>query len=235
MIDKWLHITYHRGNSWVLPIIAALNDALRSGKVPQPPEEFNELPLYITTRLNMLPRIIKRINTEASELYSAARNHRPEHVFTDYQVAYAFNIDEDLKYNLLIDIDALLFEVNSCTELIMKLLSLVYRHLGTEIPKERLGKTVHKLLAGKGQDTSWFRILDEHRNFFAHIGAPYLAIDISGDAWDLIIMKESLAQFKDTRKFLMFGELQKIVRGFQSGNYIIQEHLVSVYKKQTDI
>ncbi len=231
MIIKWIHINDVGGDPWVLPILSALEEAIKKGKVQERPEEMRDLPLYIKTRLTMLPRIFHRINIEARELYSLVKLHESEHVCTHVKTGYALNINEDLIYKLLIDIDAFLFEINSCTELITKFFSIVCRHVGKEIPEGKVGKIIKKLLASKRQDMNWFKLLDEHRNFFMHEGTPYIAIDVSNETWDLIIMKESLTRFDDATKFIMFSDLREIVRGFQSGNSAIQNYLIELYRE----
>jgi hypothetical protein len=235
MITKWIHINDLGGDPWVKPILSARNDAIKKGKLPEPLKGFGELPLYIITRLTMLPHIFHRLNTEARELHSfIVKSHKPEHIFTNSADGYVLDIDEDLKYKLLIDIDSFLFEVNTCTELIKELFSIVCCEVGKEIPQEKLGKAIQKILAGKGQDTNWFKLLDEHRNFFMHTGTPYLAVDISNEAteaWDLIIMKENLTRFDDATKFMMYADLRKIDRGFKMGKSAIQEHLIKLYQE----
>lgn len=233
MITRWIHVADFEGDPWVKPILAARNEAIAKGKVPE--KNFGELPLYITTRLTMLPRIFYRLNTEARELNSIVKSHRREHVFTIGEKGYALPVqDPDLIYKLLVDINSFFFEINSCTELIKDLFSIVCSHVGKEIPNGQSGKFIQRLLARVEQDTSWFRLLDEHRNFFLHRGTPYLAVDISNEAsegWDLIIMKENLTRFDDPTKFMMFADLRKIDRGFKMGNSAIQEHLVRLYQE----
>src|SRR3989337_2535870 len=75
MIDKWLHIEELGGDLWVLPIWSSVNDALQKGKIKNLPAEVYELGVYISTRLNILPRIVKRINAEVTELFVVAEKH----------------------------------------------------------------------------------------------------------------------------------------------------------------
>lgn len=102
---------------------------------------------------------------ETSELYKAAKGHRPEHVFTQIAQAYAFPVDYDLKYRLIADMDALLFEVNACWELMRKLFQLVRTHVGRPIVGGP-DRVTHELKAALGDGGGeWFRWLGPTAQF----------------------------------------------------------------------
>src|SRR5437762_7272065 len=88
----------------------------------------SELGVHISARLNVLPRIVDRINSEVAALFEAVKHHGPEHVYTDTAEGRAFPVDNNLKYQLIADIDSLLFEINSCAELMGKLFGLLSAH-----------------------------------------------------------------------------------------------------------
>ena len=121
MVKKWLHINEMGGDSWVLPIWSAIIEATESGDIDPLTKELSEFGLFISTRLNILPRIIARINREVEELFIASQNHEISHEFSDGKQGYAFTVDANLKYNLLADIDSILFELNSVCELMYRL------------------------------------------------------------------------------------------------------------------
>ncbi len=108
MVDKWIHLNELGGDPWVLPIWASVHDAIRKGKVKEIPAELSEQGLYISVRLNFLPRIVSRINTKVVKLLEAVTAHKPEHEFFEKYECAAFDFDDDLKYQFLIDIDSLL-------------------------------------------------------------------------------------------------------------------------------
>jgi len=232
MITKWLHLNDTMGDPWVLPIWSAIHNALKAEKVAQPSDEQREISMHISTRLNMLPMIIRRIQQEYHSLKNSVDGHKPQNIFTPKQEGYALKIDTELLYNLLIDIDSLLFEINSCCELIMKYLGMVYDHLGIKIDIPKVGKRIKQIIQDEGDDISWFELLDENRNFFIHSGAPYIAIDLSDEQRiDLIIMKENLHKFTDREKFITLSELDSIVKGFMKAKLIIRKHIISLYNQ----
>lgn len=191
MIDKWLHIEELSGDPWVLPIWTSVNNALQKGKTTQLPSDVYELGVYISTRLNILPRIVNRINAEVIELFKLAERHEESHVFTKMTEGYALRIDNDLKYRILCDIDSLLFEINSVCELMSKLFESLYSHAGKTLEKKKVGLKIKSIIENAKQNPSWFVNLTEHRNFFIHEAAPYIAIDISNGSGNYELLSKA--------------------------------------------
>jgi len=233
MPDKWIHINTKVGDPWILPIWSAVNEAESKGKsTPISKEVKSQIGLSISTRLDMLPRIVHRINEEVNEVYKAVKTHKSEHEFSAQREGYAFDIDENLKFNLLIDIDSLLFELNSVCELMTNLFYELYNHAGKTIEKKKVGLIIKKIIEGYRKSSVWFTDLDSHRNFFMHEGAPYFAVDVSKGhgKYDLLIMKENIKIFNDHSKFIKLSEINSIVEGFLLSKPLIQEHLIELYK-----
>jgi len=234
MPEKWLHINDSVGDPWILPIWSAVTDAVASGKVSLIPKEIrSQLGLSISTRLDMLPRIASRINHELNTVYTEAKSHEEKHVSTLHAEGYAFDIDDNLKYNLLIDIDSLLFELNSVCELMTSLFYELYANIGRQIKKKDVGKIIKGVIESTGNSGTWFQKLVSQRNFFIHEAAPYFAIDITKGAgsYDLLIMRENIKSFVDQSKFIKMSEINVIVEGFSFAKPIIQKHLIDLYKQ----
>lgn len=220
MVDKWLHIEELSGDPWVLPIWSSVNDAVQKGKINSLPNEVYELGVYISTRLNILPRIVKRINADVEELFIVAGRHEESNVFAKTKKGNALRINNDLKYNIICDIDSLLFEINSVCELITKLFESLYSHAGKPLRKKMVGLKIKSIIENASQNPSWFSNLAGHRNLFIHEGAPYIAIDISrgpGD-YELLIMKKNIKSFENNDEFIKLSELREIVQGFVSNS-----------------
>jgi len=201
MIDKWLHIEELGGDLWVLPIWSSVNDALQKGKIKNLPAEVYELGVYISTRLNILPRIVKRINAEVTELFVVAEKHEEDNVFTKTEEGRALRINNDLKYNIIGDIDSLLFEINSACELI---------------------KQNPSWFSNLDQHRNFFI-----HNATPYIA---IDISSGPGNYELLIMKENLKDFKNKEKFITFFSLNEIVQGFLNSKPIIQDDLVNLFK-----
>jgi len=231
MVKKWIHLNELGGDPWVLPIWASVHDAIQKEKVKEIPAELSEQGVYISVRLNILPRIVSRINAEVAELIKAVETHTAEHEFTEKSEGVAFNIDDDLKYQLLIDIDSLFFELNSLCELMGQFFDQLHDLAGMSMPKKNSGLSIKSVLDKANQDSSWFVTLDNHRNFFLHNGAPYIAVDISPalNDVDVLIMKENIKNFSDESKFLRLSEINGIVKGFSTSKPVIQTYLRGLF------
>jgi len=233
MPEKWIHINTKVGDPWILPIWSAVNDAESTGKSkPILKKIKSQLGLSISTRLDMLPRIVHRINEEVAEVYKAVEAHNSGHIFTTKREGYVFDIDENLKFNLLIDLDSLLFELNSVCELMTNLFFELYTHAGKKLDKKKVGLVIKKVIEGSGKSSDWYIDLDKHRNFFIHEGSPYFAVDVSKGQgkFDLLIMKENIKNFDDQSKFIKLSEINSVVEGFLYSRQLIQQHLIDLYK-----
>jgi len=215
----------------VLPIWTAVNKAIASKRVTRITSEMSELAVHISARLNVLPRVIVRLNSEEASLLAAVKeSYGPKHAYTIRGEGTTIFVDNNLKYKLIADIDSLLSEVNSCTDLMCTFFGLLHNHAGRPISPDKLARTLRDALAKQGVSGGWFKLLDRHRNFVAHGGTPYLAVDISDAAWELLVMKENIREFVDAEKYFRFSELREIVDGFARATAALQVYLVALYK-----
>jgi len=231
-VTKWLHVEYISADPWVLPIWAAANQAAERGKVGALPDELAQRGLHVSTRLGMIVSVIQRVNAGARRIEELIATRELHHEFTAVDNGYAFRLPTDFKYAFLVDLDALLFEVNSCCELMGRLFEGVYQHAGKVLPLTPVGKTIRQVLEAAGQDAAWFANLAGHRHFFIHEGAPYFAVDLSrADTghYDLLIMRRNLRSFDDTSEFLRHSELRQIVGGFHNAKLPVQQHLAGLF------
>lgn len=230
-ISRWVHINYKSRDGWVLPIWTAHNESTLEGRCHDFSEDIYELGIYISTRLSMLPRVYVRVREEVDELYQAVAKHLPCHEWTDNHEGYGFDIPDSLQFSLLLDLDSLLFELNSCCELVGKLFEQLYGHLEKSLPHVPVGCTIRKILQDAGQETQWFEDLDNHRNFFIHEGAPFFAVDLTNSAQaDLLIMKNNLRRFDDPRDRVSLSQLAHMVSGFEQSKGILQKHLIGLFR-----
>jgi hypothetical protein len=180
----------------------------------------------------MIETLIQRLDTCSLRLEELIAVRETHHEFTTHANGYVFPLAPDFKYAFPVDLDALLFEVNSCCELMGRLFEKVYEHAGKGLPLSPVGRTIRQVLEAAGQDAKWFAKLDGQRNFFIHEGAPYFAVDLSGadtGHYDLLIMKRNLRSFEDERDFFRYSEVRQIVGGFQNSKLPLQRHLAGLF------
>jgi hypothetical protein len=232
MVKKWLRLNFKPRNRHGFKISAAIDQAVEAGRFPAAPREIGELIIHITTRIDMLNRLYTRIDNEWKEFTGIVSKHGQEHVYTPEDEGYAFNIDEGLKNDLFIDIDSFLFECIACCDLVKELLGLACEHTGKQILKKDIGRTIGNILKEKGQDISWFGLLDKSRNTFAHNATPYASVDITeeeNNIYDLLIMKRNIRNFENKEEFIRLSDFSTIYQGFQRSLPIIEAHIAKLY------
>lgn len=228
-ITKWLHLEELGGDPWVLPIHTAVNDAFSRGACTKLDRAICEVGWHISLKLNLIPRIITRINLETQELFETAKGHTSEYIFTPNQEGYAFRIDNDLKYNLIADVESYLFQVNACWDLMKKFTCQFYTHVGQQHTKDEIIVIINEAHKFAKLPVEWIRLLDRERNFIAHQGAGYLAIDISNEEqMELLIMKTNDVNFGDPKRYFTLSSLNEINNGFIGTKKVIQDHLKSI-------
>lgn len=234
-VTQWLHLEMSRGDPWILPIWTAAEAAVKAGRVRTLGGAFGEIGLHISTRLDILPRITRRIDQETSDLCDATKGCESKYVSTETKQGYAFPVNCDIKFCLIADIDALLFELDSCCQLMRELFQLVRAQVGRPVAgsgAEIRANVTSELRAALGSGSDWwFSWLDKQRNFVAHEGTPCLAIDLTDGRRDLLVMKENLTTFVDTNKFSRSSELIEFVRGFIGLREALQAHLIVLFEQ----
>jgi hypothetical protein len=229
-VTKWVHLNESGGDPWVLPIWTAANTAREAGKVGEITDAMSELAVHVSTRLNAIPRAIKRLRESESRLLEAAKRHENRHVFTDQTEGATLDVDADLKYCAILDVDSLLFEMNSCAELMTNFFGLLQAHAGKPVEDAKLTSQLRRIFKEQGVDATWFKELDQARNFVAHEGCAYLAVDVSGEPPELLIPKANVHSFEDPSTYLRFAQLGEMVDGFYKARDALQKHLIELYK-----
>lgn len=231
-VARWMHIEFPVRDYWVLPIWTAHNGARDRGRCADLPDETIELGLSVSTRLSMLPSLYRRVDKGTADVRAAVSKREAHHEWSATQDGFSFRIAETLLYEFLLDLDSLVFEVNSTCELMTDLFTQLYAHVGKPLPRTPAGLVIRDVLKAANQDPGWFLELDCHRNFFSHEGAPFFAVDLTNEksgSLDLLIMKRNLRRFDDPTHFVRLSELALIVRGFEQSKAVIQEHLIDLF------
>lgn len=232
-IEKWIHINYEENDKWLFPIFNELRASLRLKDDEILDQNFIELSYHISTRLEILPIIYDRLNEEFKRIIDNCKEKVEQiNISSEKENGYVLEIDEKVKYSMILDIDSFLFEINSCLELITKLIKNIYSLLGQKV--EDINEELKQLLIKKGQDIEWYRLLDSGRNFFIHDGTPFFAIDYTNHSigqYDILIMKENIKSFEQKKKYYRLSDFNKIIIGFYQSKNIIAEHLIIVCKK----
>lgn len=219
------------GDPWILPVWSAANSAAQAGRFPSTPHEITSIGYHISIKLNIIDHVVLRLKRGAGALYNAAKTHGPQHVCVSEREGYTLEVDNEVKYCLIADINAFLFETNSCVELMERLCAKIFSHAGLPSSKCDVRLALKKALAEQGLDFMWFPLLDKSRNFVAHDGTFYLEIDISDSQnWELLILKNSPVEHDDLGDYFTLSELADIAKGFVKAKIVLQEILIEAFQ-----
>lgn len=232
-IKKWMHISEMGGNYWVLPIYSSLNGYAKRKSISGPSQDFYDLGLYISIKLDILPVIINRLNSGYKKLLNQVKVVDDSYVCKESRDGYALDVNPEQKHEMLIDIDSFFFEFNSCSELICNFLYSIYSYSGKEMPKKKIGDKLRQIIVQNKIASDWFVKLDKHRNFFIHDGAPYIAFDMTNapNEYELLIMKKNIKNFENENEFIRLADLDEIAHGFLASTMALQEYLIEYLKK----
>jgi hypothetical protein len=230
MITHWIHFEELAGDPWILPIYAAVNTAVDQGRYKRLPAKTYSLGQHVTTRLNLLPHVVARLNESCLSVYEKIKIHDEGHIFSGDKDGYVFRLDSTVKYLLIADINSLLFEANACTELIIEFAQALYLHVGRPSSKENILKDIKRAYMHVNLSPRWFMLLDSNRNFIAHNGTPYIAVDVSNpDYPTLLVMKDNVKNFDNPETFISMNDIQMISTGFTKTNVLLQRLLIDLF------
>jgi len=105
MIENWLHLDERGSDPWILPIYGSLNN---KGLLEDFSDDNKKLGLAVTIKLNTLPRVVSRVNSDIQTLFAKCEDHKDEHVSRKAKEGLVYSVDDDLKYPIIADIELLL-------------------------------------------------------------------------------------------------------------------------------
>lgn len=155
---------------------------------------------------------------------------------------------------VLLAVDSFLFEFRAYLELLARFVYGVLTSIGNPPPalhslpgRERLRVTdkngrlrthdfLRYLCAQLSVSEGWYSFLAEHRNFFTHRAAPYIAVEDRGirpPEYDFLIMRVNIADFTkaDPADYFRLSECAAIVDGVRRLAYKTQQFLVEALEK----
>lgn len=157
--------------------------------------------------------------------------------------------DQESLLDLVLHVDCLLFELQSCVDLSDTLLTRAYKETRTtaslkalershaqkvgEKGRKRLSKhwLTREILSREGLNITWVDRLEELRNLFIHQVAPYPRILTPSGNRRLIFLKENVANLDDRSRDVELSELKGIVQNFDEGAAALQKHLICFYQE----
>lgn len=217
MTDEYLRISYQPGGSWLLTIMARLNQSssatLRERMIAWESSPLSEMGLALATKLAMLPCVVHRVDQQLQRLSEQLSNESMIndciHRGAGYPIA-----EKSLPYEILVDIDSFLFESRSAYEIVGRFLREFFKQiLGRDITEAQL----IELLEVRIPETRWIKELRENRIRFFHETAPWIALKIISKVplrFELLVLKRNVKDFEDPNDYIHFEQLRSIYHGF---------------------
>jgi len=231
-MEGFLHVNYLPKSNWIYPILNKLHSSscpeLKLKAEQWVDSEISELGLAISTKFSMLPHIADRINKHLKDLGCQIkdRNLIKKHIANNS--AYSIE-NNDLPYEILIDLDAFIFETRSSYELMGKFIKEFFKYiLDTEIKESDL----HEVLSDSGIDLRWTEVLRDGRIHFFHNAAPWFAVEVHQlepvFIYSIILLKKNLNKIEGNEEYYInFNEIRDINLGFQKSNETLRDWLVN--------
>jgi hypothetical protein len=230
-ITQWIHLSELGSDPWVLPIYAAWNKAVAEKRVAMRPETVNEAGLHITTSLNLVRHILRRLRRDLSALVKEVDQHvTKEHQYTPDHEGIALPVDDHMKYLMIADLHSIISEVDACIDRMKVFMETLHDHVGQSITDKQRVKMINTWMNERSVDPRWFSRLASARNFITHVGAFYLALDTTEPSWDLLLVKGNIKQFDDPRSYVRFSSVMEIIEGFLVCREAMQVHLVDLFE-----
>jgi len=230
-MEGFLHISYLPKSNWIYPILNKLHSttcAPLKEKVNKWGEsEISELGIALTTKFTMLPYVSDRLNKHLSDLAHQITDMNLVNEHITNNSAYTIK-NTDLPYELLIDLDAFIFETRSSYELMGKFIKEFFKYVLNKNIKE---KDLHDALTDSGMDLRWTETLRDGRIHFFHNAAPWFAVEVHQTKpvfnFSIVLLKKNLIDIKSNKEhYINFNELREINLSFQESNIALRDWML---------
>lgn len=119
--------------------------------------------------------------------------------------------------------------MNSLYELWCEFFKTLHAHAGINMPCKKADQSIRLLITKDSKSILWLDILDKGRNFFTHRGAPYVAIDITSEDNDILILRSNVIDLSTTNDFLRLSEVDAMIKGLFDAKAIVRNHLIGLW------
>lgn len=223
MAPDHLFLAYLPNLYWHQNLLDALNqNPALAAKVPELKRDpLRELMLALTTKLAVLKRVVDHFNTNLDRLQHLLRNdeQRVRTFLGRSDAAYPIR-DRELPFDIVLDIDAFVFETRSTYEIFGAFLREFFKRvLGETVDEDAL----KKVLQNQGIDTRWIEELKNDRISFFHHTAPWIAGRIASQElrFELLVLKRDVPDLSNADEYISFEELRHIHTGFDNSQAAI--------------
>jgi hypothetical protein len=185
-----------------------------------------DLGVSVSAKAVMLHRIAGRIDGSFKRLRAELRANEPQ-IRSLVESGRAYRVAEDsVDIDILIDIDAFIFEAHSFLELLVDFMRIFYSNFLLEQFPARTVRNLPEAFTSDDVDGTWIATLEKTRSIFIHDEAPWLALNLGGgeiDRWEVVMLRGKLVDNSGDQESFDHGEFRAIYNGMTAGvNEIIE-------------
>lgn len=188
----------------------------------------------VAARMRALEIVTRRLDDHLTTFGKELEQARPEVIRCIEEGAAYTAKNRDLAYELLVDIDALLFECRSAYELTSRFAGeFLSGMLDVDVPRNRHNVPppgwLEDQISRHGGPTSWIEELRTNRNEFTHATAPWPAIEITSVSpfqAELVLLKKNVVDLSDSGTYLHIDGCRRIYSEFLSVLPIFETWLI---------
>jgi hypothetical protein len=173
-------------------------------------------------RIFAQPALVKEVDQHVTKENQCTSDHE----------GIALHVGDHLKYLMIADLHSVISEVDACIDRIKAFMEALYVHVGQHITDNQRIEMINSWMKERGVDPMWFSRLASARNFIAHVGAFYLALDTTESSWDLLLVKGNIKRSDDPRTHVRFSSVMEIMDSFLGCREAMQEHLVALFEAE---
>lgn len=234
-IKSYIHLAFlptlnSISTEWGKCILNAVNEAYKKEKIKNNyPQENNAL-LCILLKLKMIQSLLTNLKTNGDTCLAVAKQALKQNSECEFNEknnhdGFALKLpDEKIKYDLLLGIDSLFFELDSCWELIIKFSETVY-----SLAEKQFNKTDIIDILSHHANQKYYKLLSEYRNFFIHEATPYLAIDTTNyNQWNLLVIHDHNQKLTEENT-IPLKDIDSIINVFYKNIEVLQQHLIKLF------
>ncbi len=213
-------VEYLAADHWVLPVWGAVFKAESQKRIPRLSRnqrlKMRNLGLSITLKREFVRHLMKLLKPQLIGLRDFLNNTElPEPKF-------AIRVPADIRNNILVYMDALLFELQSVIELTEQVAKFC---LGlTSLPGKKRAEWVKRYFRG------WWRTrIKNARNLYTHQSAPYFDLDFDrAPEYDLLFTVKHPEEIKKPSDYIRFNDILEAAQGMFDATTSVKEKVVLV-------
>lgn len=214
---KYIHITYlPKSANWLLTILSRLisssSASLKAKHANWSASPLKELGLALSTKFDILSQAVQLTEKDVNKFVQQINKDDLRKCVAQNK-AYTF-IDKQMPYRIILDLEALIFELRSTYEIVGKFIKLFFEII-LDIDMNQSDISDH--LKSRSVDLEWIEELRHTRILFFHNSAPWLALHVKSIdpfSCEPVLLKEDMKDFNNVEKIIHFERIAEITNTF---------------------